>query len=192
MPEVVPPNIKPVAAGDIFSRLVNPTVAALALMLGEGCAAHRPNTGALIAQLPPISMADRAAAARSADLAREREHAFNVAHNSLGMNNVVYLASNGELSTSFKDASGASGTTKGLHSVEMSVRENGSVLNFRMRDLELWREAQGNKLRERPMLGVLFDLSGKVVAPNNPNIKIDPVAPFISPAKPGAGSNFIR
>ena len=38
MPEVVPPNIKPVAAGDIFSRLVNPTVAALALMLGEGLA----------------------------------------------------------------------------------------------------------------------------------------------------------
>lgn len=191
MPEVVPPNIKPVAAGDIFSRLVNPTVAALALMLGEGCAAHRTNTGALIGRLPPISMAERQAAARSADLARERDHALNVAH-SLGMNNVVYLASNGELSTSFKEVLGASGTTQGLLSFEMSVKENGSVLNFRMRDLELWREAQGNKLRERPMLGVLFDLSGKVVAPNNPNIKIDPVAPFISPAKPGAGSNFIR
>lgn len=191
MPEVVPPNIKPVAAGDIFSRLVNPTVAALVLLLGEGCAAHRPNTGALIGQLPSLSMAERQAAARSADLARERDDAINVAH-SLGMNNVVYLASNGELSTSFKEVLGASGTTQGLLSFEMSVKENGSVLNFRMRDLELWREAQGNKLRERPMLGVLFDLSGKVVAPNNPNIKIDPVAPFISPAKPGAGSNFIR
>ena len=191
MPEVVPPNIKPVAAGDIFSRLVNPTVAALVLLLGEGCAAHRPNTGALIGQLPSLSMAEREDAARSADLARERDDAINVAH-SLGMNNVVYLASNGELSTSFKEVLGASGTTQGLLSFEMSVKENGSVLNFRMRDLELWREAQGNKLCERPMLGVLFDLSGKVVAPNNPNIKIDPVAPFISPAKPGAGSNFIR
>ena len=191
MPEVVPPNIKPVAAGNIFSRLVNPTVAALALMLGEGCAAHRPNTGALIGQLPSLSMAERQAAARSADLARERDHALNVAH-SLGMNNVVYLASNGELSTSFKEVLRASGTTQGLLSFEMSVKENGSVLNFRMRDLELWREAQGNKLRERPMLGVLFDLSGKVVAPNNPNIKIDPVAPFKSPAKHGAGSPFSR
>ena len=191
MPEVVPPNIKPVAAGDIFSRLVNPTVAALILLLGEGCAAHRPNTGALIGQLPSLSMAEREAAARSADLARERDDAINVAH-SLGMNNVVYLASNGELSTSFKEVLGASGTTQGLLSFEMSVKENGSVLNFRMRDLELWREAQGNKLRERPMLGVLFDLSGKVVDPNNPYIKIVPVAPFISTAKPGAGSNFIR
>ena len=187
MPEVVPPNIKPVAAGDIFSRLVNPTVAALALMLGEGCAAHRPNTGALTGQLPPISIAER----QAADLACERDHALNVAH-SLGMNNVVYLASNGELSTSFKDALGASGTTKGLHSFEMSVRENGSVLNFRMQDLELWKEAQAITLRERHLLGVLFDLSGKVVAPNNPNIKIDPVAPFISPAKHGAGSSFSR
>ncbi len=191
MPEVVPPNIKPVAAGDIFSRLVNPTVAALVLLLGEGCAAHRPNTGALIGQLPSLSMAEREDAARSADLARERDDAINVAH-SLGMNNVVYLASNGELSTSFKEVLGASGTTQGLLSFEMSVKENGSVLNFRMRDLELWREAQGNKLCERPMLGVLFDLSGKVVAPNNPNIKIDPVAPFISPAKHGAGSPFSR
>ena len=136
-------------------------------------------------------MADRQAAARSADLARERDHALNVAH-SLGMNNVVYLASNGELSTSFKEVLGASGTTQGLLSFEMSVKENGSVLNFRMRDLELWKEAQAITLRERHLLGVLFDLSGKVVAPNNPNIKIDPVAPFISPAKPGAGSNFIR
>lgn len=191
MPEVVPPNIKPVAAGDIFSRLVNPTVAALALMLGEGCVAHRSNTGALIGELPSLSIAERQAAARSADLAHERDHAFNVAH-SLGMNNVVYLASNGELSTSFKDALGASGTTKGLHSFEMSVKENGSVLNFRMQDLELWKEAQAITLRERHLLGVLFDLSGKVVATNNPNIKIDPVAPFISPAKPSAGSNFIR
>ena len=191
MPEVVPPNIKPVAAGDIFSRLVNPTVAALVLLLGEGCAAHRPNTGALIGQLPSLSMAEREDAARSADLARERDDAINVAH-SLSMNNVVYLASNGELSTSFKEVLGASGTTQGLLSFEMSVKENGSVLNFRMRDLELWREAQGNKLCERPMLGVLFDLSGKVVAPNNPNIKIDPVAPFISPAKHGAGSPFSR
>ena len=74
----------------------------------------------------------------------------------------------------------------------MSVKENGSVLNFRMQYLELWKEAQAITLRERHLLGVLFDLSGKVVAPNNPNIKIDPVAPFISPAKPGAGSNFIR
>ena len=191
MPEVVPPNIKPVAAGDIFSRLVNPTVAALILLLGEGCAAHRPNTGALIGQLPSLSMAEREAAARSADLARERDDAINVAH-SLGMNNVVYLASNGELSTSFKEVLGASGTTQGLLSFEMSVKENGSVLNFRMRDLELWKDAQGNKLRERPLLGVLFDLSGKVVDPNNPYIKIVPVAPFISTAKPGAGSNFIR
>lgn len=191
MPEVVPPNIKPVAAGDIFSRLVNPTVAALVLLLGEGCAAHRPNTGALIGQLPSLSMAERQAAARSADLAREREYAFNVAH-SLGMNNVVYLASNGELSTSFKEVLGASGTTQGLLSFEMSVKENGSVLNLKMRDLELWREAQGNKLRERPMLGVLFDLNGKVVAPNYPDTKIVPVEPFISPAKHGAGSNFIR
>ena len=191
MPEVVPPNIKPVAAGDIFSRLVNPTVAALALMLGEGCAAHRTNTGALTGQLPPISIAEREAAARSADLACERDHALNVAH-SLGMNNVVYLASNGELSTSFKEVLGASGTTQGLLSFEMSVKENGSVLNFRMRDLELWKEAQAITLRERHLLGVLFDLSGKVVALNNPNIKIDPVAPFISPAKHGAGSPFSR
>lgn len=198
MPEVVPPNIKPVAAGDIFSRLVNPTVAALILLLGEGCAAHRPNTGAPIGvnikerQLPPLSKADRAAAARSADLAREREHARNVAGR-LGMNNVVYLASNGELSTSFKEVLGGSGTTQGgWLSFEMSVIENGNVLNFKMRDLELWKDAQGNKLRERPLLGVLFDLSGKVVDPNNPYIKIVPVAPFISPAKPGAGSNFIR
>ena len=191
MPEVVPPNIKPVAAGDIFSRLVNPTVAALVLLLGEGCAAHRPNTGALIGQLPSLSMAEREAAARSADLARERDDAINVAH-SLGMNNVVYLASNGELSTSFKEVLGASGTTQGLLSLEMSVKENGSVLNFNLGNLELWKEAQAITLRERHLLGVLFDLSGKVVAPNNPNIKIDPVAPFISPAKPGAGSNFIR
>jgi hypothetical protein len=191
MPEVVPPNIKPVAEGDIFSRLVNPTVAALALMLGEGCAAHRTNTGALIGQLPSLSMAERDAAARSAHLARERDHALNVAH-SLGMNNVVYLASNGELSTSFKDALGASGTTQGLHSFEMTVRENGSELNFRMQDLERWKEAQATTLRDRHLLGVLFDLSGKVVAPNNPNIKIDPVAPFISPAKHGAGSPFSR
>ncbi len=192
MPEVFPPNIKPVTEGDIFPRLVYHTVAALALMLGEGCAAHRTNTGALIGQLPPISMAEREAAARSAHLARERDNALNVAHHSLGMNNVVYLASNGELSTSFKDALGASGTTQGLHSVEMSVRENGRVLNFRMQDLELWREAQGNTLRERHLLGVLFDLSGKVVAPNNPERKFVPVEPFISPAKPDAGSNFSR
>ncbi len=201
MPGVVPrnikpvaegDNIKPVAVGDIFSRLFNPTVAALALMLGEGCAAHRTNTGALIGQLPPISMADREAAARSADLAHERDHAFNVAH-SLGMNNVVYLASNGELSTSFKDALGASGTTQGgWLSFEMSVKENGSLLNFRMRDLELWKEAQATTLRDRHLLGVLFDLNGKVVAPNNPNIKIDPVAPFISPAKHGAVSPLSR
>ena len=191
MPEVVPPNIKPVAAGDIFSRLVNPTVAALVLLLGEGCAAHRPNTGALIGQLPSLSMAERQAAARSADLARERDHALNVAH-SLGMNNVVYLASNGELSTSFKEVLGASGTTQGLLSFEMSVKENGSVLNFRMRDLELWREAQGNKLRERPMLGVLFDLNGKVVAPNYPDTKIVPVEPFLFTAEPGASSPFSR
>ena len=191
MREVVPPNIKPVAAGDIFSRLVNPTVAALALMLGEGCAAHRPNTGALIGQLPSLSMAERQAAARSADLARERDHAINVAH-SLGMNNVVYLASNGKLSTSFKEVLGASGTTQGLLSFEMSVKENGSVLNFRMRDLELWREAQGNKLRERPMLGVLFDLNGKVVAPNYPDTKIVPVEPFLFTAEPGASSPFSR
>ena len=187
MPEVVPPNIKPVAAGDIFSRLVNPTVAALALLLGEGCATYRPNTGALKGELPSLSIAEL----QAADLARERDNARNVADR-LGMNNVVYLASNGELSTSFKEVLGASGTTQGLLSFEMSVRENGSVLNFRMQDLELWREAQGNKLRERPMLGVLFDLSGKVVALNNPNIKIDPVAPFISPAKPSARSNFFR
>ena len=188
MPEVVPPNIKPVAAGDIFSRLVNPTVAALALMLGEGCAAHRPNTGALTGQLPPISIAER----QAAELAREREHAFNVAHNSLGMNNVVYLASNGELSTSFKEVLGASGTTQGLLSFEMSVKENGSVLNFRMRDLELWKEAQAITLRERHLLGVLFDLSGKVVALNNPNIKIVPVEPFLFTAEPGASSPFSR
>jgi len=192
MPEVVPPNIKPVAEGDIFSRLVNPTVAALALMLGEGCAAHKPNTGALLGQFPTISMAERDAAARSAHLAHERDNALNVAHHSLGMNNVVYLASNGELSTSFKDALGASGTTQGLHSFEMTVRENGSELNFRMQDLERWKEAQATTLRDRHLLGVLFDLSGKVVAPNNPNIKFDPVAPFISTAKPGAGSNFSR
>lgn len=191
MREVVPPNIKPVAAGDIFSRLVNPTVAALALMLGEGCVAHRSNTGALIGELPSLSIAERQAAARSADLARERDHAINVAH-SLGMNNVVYLASNGELSTSFKEVFGASGTTQGLLSFEMSVKENGSVLNFRMRDLELWREAQGNKLRERPLLGVLFDLNGKVVAPNYPDIKIVPVAPLVFTAEPGAGSSFSR
>ena len=191
MPEVVPPNIKPVAAGDIFSRLVNPTVAALALMLGEGCAAHRPNTGALIGQLPSLSMAERQAAARSADLARERDDAINVAH-SLGMNNVVYLASNGELSTSFKEVLGASGTTQGLLSFEMSVKENGSVLNFRMRDLELWKEAQAITLRERHLLGVLFDLSGKVVALNNPNIKIVPVEPFLFTAEPGASSPFSR
>ena len=191
MREVVPPNIKPVAAGDIFSRLVNPTVAALVLLLGEGCAAHRPNTGALIGQLPSLSMAEREAAARSADLARERDDAINVAH-SLSMNNVVYLASNGELSTSFKEVLRASGTTQGLLSFEMSVKENGSVLNFRMRDLELWREAQGNKLRERPMLGVLFDLNGKVVAPNYPDTKIVPVEPFLFTAEPGASSPFSR
>lgn len=192
MREVVPPNIKPVAAGDIFSRLVNPTVAALALMLGEGCVAHRSNTGALIGQLPSLSIAERQDAARSADLAREREHAFNVAH-SLGMNNVVYLASNGELSTSFKEALGASGTMQGgWLSFEMSVKENGSVLNFRMQDLELWKEAQAITLRERPLLGVLFDLNGKVVAPNYPDIKIVPVAPFVFTAEPGAGSSFSR
>jgi|GEM_PF-4544505 len=192
MPEVVPPNIKPVAEGDIFSRLFYPTAAALALMLGEGCATYT-NTGALTGvnikerQLSPLLKAEREAA----DLAHEREHALNVAH-SHGMNNVVYLASNGELSTSFKEVFKASGTTQGLHSVEMTVRENGSELNLKMRDLELWKDAQRNKLRERPLLGVLFDLSGKVVDPNNPNIKFDPVEPFISTAKHGAVSNFIR
>ena len=35
MPEVVPRNIKPVAEGDIFSRLVYHTAAVLALMLGS-------------------------------------------------------------------------------------------------------------------------------------------------------------
>ncbi len=184
MPEVVPRNIKPVAEGDIFSRLVYPTAVALALMLGEGCATYT-NTGALTGvnikerQLSPLFKA-------------ERDNALNVAHHSLGMNNVVYLAPNGELSTSFKDALGASGTTQGLHSVEMSVRENGRVLNFRMQDLELWKEAQATTLRDRHLLGVLFDLSGKVVAPNNPERKFVPVEPFISPAKPDAGSNFSR
>ncbi len=197
MPEVVPPNIKPVAEGDIFSRLVNPTVAALALMLGEGCAAHRPNTAALpntgapTGQLPSLSTAEREAAACSAHLARERDNALNVAH-SHGMNNVVYLASNGELSTSFKEVFKASGTTQGLHSVEMTVRENGSELNLKMRDLELWKEAQATTLRERHLLGVLFDLSGKVVAPNNPERKFVPVEPFISPAMHDADSNFSR
>ncbi len=197
MPEVFPPNIKPVTEGDIFPRLVYHTVAALALMLGEGCAAHRPNTAALpntgapTGQLPSLSKAEREAAACSAHLARERDNALNVAH-SHGMNNVVYLASNGELSTSFKEVFKASGTTQGLHSFEMSVKENGSLLNFRMRDLELWKEAQATTLRERPLLGVLFDLSGKVVDPNNPYIKIVPVAPFISTAKHGAGSPFSR
>ncbi len=197
MPEVFPPNIKPVTEGDIFPRLVYHTVAALALMLGEGCAAHRPNTAALpntgapTGQLPSLSKAEREAAACSAHLARERDNALNVAH-SHGMNNVVYLASNGELSTSFKEVFKASGTTQGLHSVEMTVRENGRVLNFNLGNLELWKDAQRNKLRERPLLGVLFDLSGKVVDPNNPNIKFDPVEPFISTAKHGAVSNFIR